>query len=237
MSLRPRSWSWGTLRTKNSLGPSWTWLKSTLRISGLLLVITIKYFDSSWLVTESSNNYIIIVSIAYTLSHQIVCSFAKISNDWVNFQYTLKSLMLEWMKSLGFVKSLGLALEQSFVHTTGVVYVDEWFCLSVRLHWAWTTASSALRARRGTTKWRIWIPRRRSKWNVSAWQAAAFGKYYSTLLLPAIYCMVGAVWPDSHVSGGSCALCYSCHNYSVPSTCWELSGHCWWPTLCVFWVT
>jgi len=75
-------------------------------------------------------------------------------------------------------------------------------------------------------------------WVVAWGVCGSLGEPSSTRFQRTSNCLVGAMWPDwrySRVSGGSCALCYSCRDYSVPSTCWELSGDSWW-THVVTWV-
>jgi len=37
-------------------------------------------------------------------------------------------------------------------------------------------------------------------------------------------CSVRPGQRHSHMNTGSCALCYSCHDYLVPSTCWKFFG-------------
>jgi len=42
--------------------------------------------------------------------------------------------------------------------------------------------------------------------------------------------LVGAIWSDQwpvRISGGSCALCYSCQEFLVSSICWEFSRGGW----------
>jgi len=56
---------------------------------------------------------------------------------------------------------------------------------------------------------------------------AALGYYFRGWRMS--NCLVGSVWSDQrsiHMSGGSCALCYSCHDFLVPIF-WEFSGDVW----------
>jgi len=91
---------------------SWSWQKS-LENFKTLPAMTIKYFDSSLLIMESNNNYVIMVTIDWHALHTLPHLITLIC--W-NISWCMKSLGLKKPWSQSWKKSQSCSWKKSFLH-------------------------------------------------------------------------------------------------------------------------